>query len=242
MLRNYLKDFQKVSKELVCKYLDITIDEYEKRLKDTTKKAVDDWNKLGMEKFYKDTKVYLYGLTSYSNYDRLENIIFPLSKFKKVKLLDFGGGIASISVPLSEIHEVYYYDIPSETQDFARYLVRTLGKNVTFLEKENLWKEDYSIIVCVDVLEHLKNPMKYVKLFTRKLKRGHFFLTTGFNFSINKETPMHLPENEKYRKEYNDYMEKHYNLMYYMRGLKEVIFMYVKKEKNIKNKNVRKNK
>ena len=229
-MREGLDDFQENLKEMLSKYLKISRKEIENRIELNPDKSVKDWNELGMEKFYKETDVYLYGLIDYSNWDRLENIMFPLSKWTKNRILDYGGGIGAISFPLGQHNKVYYYDLPSKTQDFAKYLAKRLNIKIKFIEQEeSVWKNEYDCIICVDVLEHLKKPMDTVRKITKHLKPGQLFLTSGFDFTYGDDTPMHLIENLFYKDEYNKYMDDNYHLMYFIRGKREIIYMFAKK-------------
>lgn len=229
-MREQLNTFSENLKRVLAKYKNTTVEEIDNTILKTPQKSVDDWHSMGMEKFYRETDVYLYGLVQYSNWDRLENILFPITKWKKNRILDFGGGIGAISIPLAEQNTVYYYDVPSKTQDFAKYAANEFKVDINFLEQEeDVWKHEYDCVVCVDVLEHLKKPMDTVKKITKHLKKGQLFLTSGLDFSVGHMSPMHLPENVFYRPEFSKYMDEYYRLMYYIQGKRETIYMFVKK-------------
>ena len=231
-MRKQLNTFQNNMKKLLAEYLNKSIEEIDDMIKLNAERAINDWNKMGMKKFYEDTDVYLYGLIDYSNWDRLENITFPISKRKNLKILDYGAGIGAISFPLAYNNKMYYYDVPSKTQDFAKYIGERLDLKINFLEENDVWTREYDGIICVDVLEHLKKPMELVKKITSHLKEGQFFLTSGLTFSVGPHTPMHLPENVAYRGAFNKYVDKHYRLTYFIAGPRETIYMFQKKGEN----------
>ena len=228
-MREHLKDFNAKMRMLLSSYLKKSKEEIEEMIRQTPQRAVDDWHSMGIDKFYRDTDVYLYGLIEYSTWNRLENILLPLTKQHGQKILDYGAGIGAVSIPLTQNNDVYYYDLPSKTQDFARYMVNKLDVKLTFLEKDDIWTREYDVIICVDVLEHLKKPMELVEKITKHLKKGQYFLTSGLDFSIGDHTPMHLPENAAYRGVYGKHMDENYHLAYYIKGYSETIFLFIKR-------------
>ena len=213
----------------ICEYFNISDEELKKRIDENPLVALKDWNELGIDKYYEQTLAHIFGLAGYNGIERMLNAIFPILFFCDLTILDYGAGIGSIPMLLAEDNKVYYYDLPSKTQDFARYLLESNKKKVKFLTKEELTNQKYHVVFFIDVLEHVKNPMKYVKEIYDMIKPGGLFITTGMSFSVNPDTPMHLAENLEYRKEYVDFLKENFKLMYYFQGRKETIFAYIKK-------------
>ena len=57
----------------------------------------------------------------------------------------------------------------------------------------------YGVVVSIDVLEHLSDPVKHALLYRAMLCRGgHLFITTHFRHSA--VNPDHLPENDAYHR------------------------------------------
>ncbi len=87
----------------------------------------------------------------------------------------------------------------------------------------------YDIIIIADVLEHLKEPMKTVKMLYSRLKKNGIMLTTGLRFAINKNLPMHLAENRGYYEEYTAYMKARFLLHFFHGTANETIYALMKK-------------
>jgi len=222
-------ELQSVTKKLIGEFLNMSIEEVEQAIKDNPQKAKTDWYKLGKDKYYEETLVHLFGLADYNTAIRLEEVIFPFRHLVGLTILDFGGGIGSMSTLFADRHNVLYYDLPSKTQEFAKFMAKKLNKKIKFLTKEELLTVEPHIILAMDVLEHLDSPVTYVKMLTSKLKRGGYFLTTGLDFSIGPHTPMHLPENTQYKEEYENFMNENFFLQYQNIGKYGVVRGWIKK-------------
>ena len=216
-----------------AEFLNMTEEEFKKRIENNQERSTKDWNrKKSIKDFYKTTEAYIYGLVGFNDSYRIDNMLHPLLGLKNSTILDYGGGIGIIGMVLATQNTVYYYDLDSKTKEFAKFLNTKLKTKIIFTNDE---KEAFSkyvkVIICVDVLEHLETPMKLVKKITKKLSVNGIFLTTGLTFSIGKHTPMHLPDNLKFRKEYNNYMKKYYRLLFYHSTKNESIYLFQKLEK-----------
>jgi len=178
------------------------------------KTVAESWNKLkpnteeDIVNFYKKTDAYVYDLSVESiRPTRIEwrDLIFLyLSQFdNKETLLDFGGGVGTESIFFSNASlKTTYYDLPSITSDFARYRVKQYANNdVTFvLDEKKL--TSYDVIVCLEVLEHLVDPIKAMELIYSKLKIGGLvFLSESFNL-IGDDYPSHLKQNKPLTQEF----------------------------------------
>ncbi len=216
--------------KLGAEFINITVDEFKKRIDNNPQRAIDDWKKYGIGEYDKHTEANIYGLVGFNDYLRIDNILHSVKYLGKAKILDFGGGIGLISSIMSKNNTIYYYDLPSKTREFAKYLNKKIKSNVIFIDsEEEAFKLDINFIICVDVLEHLTNPIEIVKKFTDMLPSGGLFLTTGLDFSTGDNTPMHLVSNLKYKKEYNKYMYDNYRLMFFHSTQKEIIYLWTKK-------------
>jgi 2-polyprenyl-3-methyl-5-hydroxy-6-metoxy-1,4-benzoquinol methylase len=127
--------------------------------------------------------------------DRL-NII---KKFKKKgKLLDFGCGTGEFANLAKKNYDVYVYD-------FSEKLLKFVSKkyDLKICKSLNQKKEKYDIITLYDVIEHLENPTKILKLLKDNLKKSGILViytpnknSFAFNFLKEKSnlctTPFHL--------------------------------------------------
>lgn len=215
-------------KQVACEYLHLkSITDLERLYVVNWKMALNDWNKYGYQEYDKNTLANIIGLVGFSDKHRTERLLYPLLELTGAKVLDFGGGIGTNSIELAKQgNDVYYYDLPSKTQEFAKYLAARSDVKVTFLTKEEMLSMKFDVILATDVLEHIKEPMSVVKELQSLLNIGGLFLTTGLNFSINPNSPMHLPENINYREEYNNYMTTNFTIKFYQTGIKETIYLW----------------
>lgn len=215
-------------RQVACEFLELeTITDLNNLYVINWKLALDDWNKYGYQEYDKNTLANIIGLVGFSDNNRTERLLYPLKELTGAKVLDFGGGIGTNSIELaSQGNDVYYYDLPSKTQEFAKYLSARSNVKINFITEEEMNSMKFDVILATDVLEHIKEPMLIVKNLHSLLKLGGLFLTTGLNFSISSDSPMHLKENLDYRKEYDRYMESNFVIKFYQISIKETIFLW----------------
>ncbi len=106
---------------------------------------------------------------------------------KDLKILDFGCGNGYlIDLLIREYNlnpeNVFGYDISNKAIEIAK---KYKGKFISSLSGLN---EYFDIIICVDVIEHIKNDQKLIKNLNNLLKNGgHIILSTSsYNFYWNK--------------------------------------------------------
>ncbi len=171
------------------------------------------WNKINpkteieIEDFYKKTDSYIYDLLiESSRTSRIEwrdSILFYLSLYEDKKtLLDYGGGVGTDGLYFQECgYDTSYYDLKGLTFDFAKYRFNKYNSEIKVLENKNNIKS-YDSIVCLEVMEHLVDPIDTLKfLYTKLNKNGLLFLTQSFDL-VSKDYPSHLKENQKYSKDF----------------------------------------
>ena len=211
-------------------FFNISREEVLEKIKTNPQRAVDDWNnKKSMEDFYRTTDVYVFGLIEFNCQERLDNLRHPIKMFKGAKILDYGAGMGILDIVLAGHNNVDYYDVDSVTKDFAKYLIKKTDSKVRFIEEEEINKNKYDVIITADVLEHLVKPMDTLYMLHERLNKSGLMFTTGLDFSIGDNTPMHLIENLEYRKELKDFFIKNYNLMFYHQTRFETIYLWKKK-------------
>lgn len=228
------KEFLKVSDEelldLIKNNLENSRKEWETRISD--------------EDFYKNTKTLIIGLVEFNNKERLTNFYHPVQNLRDLKVLDFGGGIGTLSFLLSPENKVDYYDLPSITQDFAKFMNTKMECGVNFIETPlpsgnivsiennnlhpiNFLNKTYDLVIAFDVLEHLRDPIDTIKKLDKLLKRDGLFYTTGLDFSFS--NPLHIKENADYREELMNFFYHNYRLMYYYVTPNEVLYLWKKR-------------
>ena len=131
-----------------------------------------------MNKFY-------YSFTSYKDaedFKRLDFIVNSIRKFKNLnpKILDIGCGNGNISMALGSLN----FDVVGVDMD-VNSIKRAQGnnhlKNVHFEVQDvntlNI-REEYDIIICSEVLEHLNDPGNLLKSISRILKQDGILIAT----------------------------------------------------------------
>ena len=86
-------------------------------------------------------------------------------------VLDFGGGIGTHALAnaiSSKVKHVFFVDINETNRKFVEFRAKELGveKKLTFCKtiKETQISK-FDTIVCLDVLEHLDDPVPQIKIF-----------------------------------------------------------------------------
>jgi len=126
-----------------------------------------------IEELYRDYKYcnitgYIRTLMFTSVYRRHPNLINLLKSTYNKKCLDFGSGVGTHSIALAENGcDVTLLDIDGPLLDFAKKRLQMRG-----LKFETVLSNNYDVIICSDVLEHVFNPLEELKRIHKMLKRG----------------------------------------------------------------------
>jgi len=191
----------------------------------------DDWNnKKSIEDFYKSTKNYLYDLVAFNNIERVKQTIYPIKDFKGIKILDYAGGVGEIGMALSEGNKVYYYDVNDFNKSFAKFSSQKTGRPLIILDTlEQVKNLKYEIIILMDILEHLDEPMELLKSMENLLVDHGFIVTSGLNYGLCDSHPMHLASAISHRDEFNKYMQDNYVLRFYHETKYSPVYVWSKK-------------
>ena len=104
----------------------------------------------------------------------IEKIIKKNAKKKKLKILDFGSGSGVNLSMLSKYGHVSIFETHKETQKY----LKNLYKGTKFQVINSLNTHKFDLILMADVLEHIKNDKKQIKLLFKKLKKNGKILLT----------------------------------------------------------------
>ena len=156
--------------------------------------------------FYKATKGYLYDLYTWDHGPLIWDLLDEKIEGNE-RVLDYGAGIGDISIYLAEKGcQIVAVEIDdSATKQFLQWRVynRRLGDSFKF--RFNDQKDEFDVILAIDVLEHLHFPLRYVIQLTKMLKNTEswFFCTPTFRDDHGVH-PMHLKQ--------NFWLEKHFGV------------------------------
>ena len=161
-------------------------------------------NRQEIEAFYRATPYYIFDLAYW--HMQLGQRYFRKEVLKNCKgcVLDFGGGIGDLSLEIDRRDlQVTYADLEGKTFDFALWLFKKHNRqiksiNLTF---DGL-NDNYDTIICIDVIEHVVEPAKTLKIFAEHLnERGRLIITGPLNQNDD-DHPMHI----KLDKNLDDYL------------------------------------
>ena len=124
--------------------------------------------------------------------DALIGMKYALKRGYK-KCLDFGCGIGSHGIVFTKNgFEVTLYDISKELLDFAKWRFTIRELDARFIDSETKIPNNYfEIVVAFDVLEHVPDPIRILRLFNNKLITGGLLCTT-IPVMPDPEHPLHI--------------------------------------------------
>lgn len=142
-------------------------------------------------------------LTKFHGYDVTNNIFFK-KHLKGKKIVEFGCGHGLMTLLLSEFaNEVHSFDVDKEAIEFANQLKQTFGvANVRFEHYGGydlpVPDEQFDCVISADVIEHVKEPLKYLKEAYRVLKKDGLLLLTTPNGLIAKKNKCIVMSHSKF--------------------------------------------
>jgi len=148
-----------------------------------------------VENFYSESPFCVFNHIFWHGLKYQKKLRQRIVKLARGKVLDYGGGTGYLSLKLvQEGFEVEYADIGGRTFEYAKWLFGQRGRAVKMIDvvKENL-SADYGTIVCIDVIEHVKDPKKVLKDFSERLGTGGRLIITALHPDISDKAPMHYP-------------------------------------------------
>jgi len=118
---------------------------------------------------------YLKTIMSTSMYKRGKALFPFLNSMKEKKCLDYGSGVGSHSIVLAELgNDISILDVEGPALDFAQKRIKARGHKITTVYTENsvLPEATFDVILNIECLEHVPNPMEVMKDMHRSLKQG----------------------------------------------------------------------
>jgi SAM-dependent methyltransferase len=169
-----------------------------------------------MEKFYQETDGFIYESMVYScRFDkrvvmekvkqRIDNYISLKKSESKLNILMFGDGVGSDTIYLYNFYkdkvDFYYFDVPgSKTFEFALKRFNKYNIEVKIITDYNkIPKDFFDVIISIEVLEHLPDPIQAIKDISEFLKVGGIALITESFGLVPFYLPTHLKSNLKFK-------------------------------------------
>ena len=128
-------------------------------------------------------------------------------KFAHGKVLDFGGGIGTHALAasfLSNVEHVWFVDLNPQNRSFVEQRARQLGiedQISVHRDLESTSNVIFDSVICLDVLEHLPDPSKQLKIFLEKLSPDGIALMNWYFYKgKNGEYPFHFDDPDMIRK------------------------------------------
>jgi len=111
----------------------------------------------------------------------LINRIIDLSSYKNKKILEIGSGLGSFAKILMDFGMKHYHSIEAD-KDAVNFTNKNLGnyfKNLTLEEIGKRERSSYDLIFALEVLEHLNDPARGIRVIYRLLKKDGVFIGTS---------------------------------------------------------------
>jgi len=157
----------------------------------TTSMLKPEWEKHGME-IYQTSDIYLYNLAKWNSGEVFKKRVELFHNLKTTRVLDFGGGIGSLAIQLARQKcEVFYYDLPGRLRDFAMFRAQKHNLKIVFIDDLSTWKEQFDVVIAIDVLEHVKDLDTAIKLISDSIVDGGALCHVD-NFGPQDIYPMHF--------------------------------------------------
>ncbi len=163
-----------------------------------------------MIRFYEETDLFIYELVAWNSTTAKcqirKWILDCLHRFGLTsgKILLCGDGIGVDSLYFAKKkYEVTSFEISSLGIRYATKMFDRYGVNVQLSDSlEALPEGNFDAILCLDVLEHLPDPVDAVKNLAKLLRPGGFFVHHSPFYLVEPRLPTHLKCNLKYSGKY----------------------------------------
>jgi hypothetical protein len=161
---------------------------------------------LTVEAFYEDTvgDAHLLELAAWhlGSATYIADTLRLQARFARGQVLDFGGGIgthALAAAALADVERVWFVDLNPQNRAFVSWRAAQLGLADRLTCHRDLNDPSlpavFDTIVCLDVLEHLKDPAGQLEVFCERLRgEGHALLNWYFFRGFAGEYPFHLDD------------------------------------------------
>ena len=197
-------------REQLASFLALTPSDLESRLPSSTADlaalhpGVFDPDQVG--RFYEDTvgTGHLLELAAWhlASADYIADTLRLQQHFACGHVLDFGGGIGShalAAAALPAVEAVWFVDLNPHNRSFVTARAQTLGLSGKLrcfrdLDAQEL-PDNFDTIICLDVLEHLKDPASQLRIFRKRMTSDSVALLNWYFFKgFHGEYPFHFDD------------------------------------------------
>lgn len=170
-----------------------------------------EWNDFSQDSplnFHKMTEYSIYCLSKWNAEEKYQEIIQEITKlcsFKKGAILDFAGGIGTLSIDLaSQNLDVDFLEVPSNTLNYAKWRFKRRFLEIDTYTSLNQIKKNYDIIIALDVFEVLEKPLSHLKKFYQMLNNNGILISSIGNVG-EQDHPMNLLSNNEFLNNFDFY-------------------------------------
>ena len=215
--------------DLLTKFTGKTVNEINSLLLNGVYAVADEWGKANpktkkdKEDFYKKSSAYIYDLEAWHLKLPIAQRDMQLTKQivsdtrEKLDIIDIGCGTANnildIAINKQRLNKkwnLYAYDFDNPSMRFAKFKAMEFGVEINWItDFKQVKKRKYDHIICMDMIEHLDEPLKFMKELT-SLKRDARASKVYYSidFESNEGHPMHRKWTEDEIKEIKEYIAK----------------------------------
>ncbi len=156
--------------------------------------------------FYEKTDAFIYELVLWNRNSvkrRMRSYILKyLTEYEGTgkNILCVGDGLGFDSFYFAQKGQnVTYYEVEGFSHRFASRLFDPAGEAIKIAsDSEQIQKEYFDAVVCLDVLEHVKDVEEFVKQLVSFLRPGGILIVHSPFYMIHPSNPTHLKANRKY--------------------------------------------
>lgn len=147
-----------------------------------------------IKKFYEDTPFYVFNLVDWHSSRYQRNLRSKIVELAQGRVLDYGGGMGDLCVKIAEKGlDVDYADLQGKTFEFAKWLFSKNNYNINMINlSKNKLSKKYDTVLCIDVVEHVKDPKFLLKDLVEHLEDNGRLIITALHPDISEKTPQHF--------------------------------------------------
>jgi SAM-dependent methyltransferase len=189
-----------------AEFLGLSLAEVQRRVDESADAFPAEWNRLvddpsnpeQLTRFYNESATELFEQIAWHAGDAIHHRSFGCCDLAVTRpgreFLDFGSGIGSNAIVFGLAgYRVTVADIADPLRNFAKWRCERRGLDVRAIDLKvaPLGRNDYDVVTCFDVLEHVPDPLAAVRQIRHAMRPGAlFFLYAPFGF--DPERPQHV--------------------------------------------------